>query len=167
MIASSKLEYETFGGAYRDTNSDTVNTSSQTWIGRAYLASKRPHATGPREPVQMTKVFSKYQAAKAFCEGVETAKIRTAAVEATRIINSGIFSDFLEPHVSVDAYGEFSISLRCSAGYLDIGVCGNGELSYHIRNDLDISKTAYGDVQWDGATLPDELIEAAIQLAAQ
>gem|GEM_PF-2497928 len=40
-------------------------------------------------------------------------------------------------------------------------------MSYHIRNDLDISKTAYGDVQWDGATLPDELIEAAIQLAAQ
>jgi hypothetical protein len=90
-----------------------------------------------------------------------------AAVEATRILNSGIFPDFLEPHVSVDAYGEFSISLRRPGGYLDIGVCGDGELSYHVRNDFDTSKTVYGDVTWDGATLPDELVEAAIQLAAQ
>ncbi len=168
MIASSKLDYEDFGGSHQDVNFDAENfASSLTWNSREYHADQMHHAARASMTVQMAQIFSKFQAAKAFSEGVDAYKIKMAAVEATRILNSGIFPDFLEPHVSVDAYGEFSISLRLPGGYLDIGVCGNGELSYHVRNDLDTSKTAYGDVPWDGVTLPDELIEAAIQLAAQ
>jgi len=168
MIASSELEYEIYPRPYQNINSDAENcSSSRTWIGRADQTGKRHHFPASSMTVQMTQIFSKFQAAKAFCDGVGADKIRKAAVEATRILNSGIFPDFLEPHVSVDAYGEFSISLRRPSGYLDIGVCGDGELSYHVRNDFDSSKTAYGDVPWDGATLPDELIKAAIQLAAQ
>lgn len=167
MIASSRLDYEDFGGSHQDVNRDAVNfSSSLTWTGQVYQADQKHHVQEEGMTVRMAQIFTKFQAAKAFCEGVDIDEIRRAAVEAARILNSGIFPDFLEPHVSVDAYGEFSISLSCPGGYLDIGVRGDGELSYHVRNDLDTSKTAYGDVAWDGATLPNELLEAAIQLTA-
>lgn len=168
MYASSKLEYEGYLSSHQDVGLGAGGMdTSQTWKGRET-------DTGPNNPsqdssvtVQAPDIFSKFQAAKSFCVDVEPDRLRFAAVEAARILSSGIFSDFLRPNVSVDTYGEFSISLRRPGGYLDIGVCGDGELSFHVRNDFDASKTVYGDVEWDGATLPDELIEAAIQLSAQ
>ena len=168
MIASSKLDYEDFSGTHQDVNFDAADSSSSlTWAGREFLSEQRHHTPVSGIPVEMAQIFSKFQSAKEFCEGVDIDRIRLAAVEAARILNSGIFPDFLEPQVSVDAYGEFSISLKRPGGYLDIGVRGDGELSYHVRNDLDASKTTYGDIPWYGSNLPDELIDAAIQFAAQ
>lgn len=168
MITSSKLDYEDFSESHLDANLEAENfSSSLTWTGQKCHPDQSDHAQVVGMTVQMAQIFSKFQAAKAFCEGIDIDRIRMAAIETTRILNSGIFPDFLEPHVSVDVYGEFSISLRRLGGYLDIGVCGDGELSFHVRNDFDTSKTVYGDVAWDGATLPEELVEAAIQLAAQ
>lgn len=168
MYASSKLDYESYFALRRDAGvgAGRIDTS-QTWKGREVDPSQSHPCRVSNITVQAPDIFAKFQAAKAFCIDVDSEKLRFAAVEAARILSSGIFSDFLKPNVSVDTYGEFSISLRRPGGYLDIGVCGDGELSFHVRNDFDASKTVYGDVEWDGATLPDELIEAAIQLSAQ
>ena len=180
MIASSRLDYADFGeirlrlDAYKE--EVEISTSDESHWLAANPVSERPKAEwrsriGQSRKAQATgviiktmQIFTEFKAAKSFCEGVDADRIVTAATEATRILNSGIFPDFIEPNVSVDDCGEFSISLRCPGGYLDIGVCGDGELSYHVRNDLDASKTAYGDVKWNGMNLPDELVEAAIHL---
>lgn len=168
MYASSKLEYEDYFASRQDVGlgADSMS-SSQTWKAREVDQSRNNPPQASNFTVQAPDIFSKFQAAKNFCVDADSDKLRLAAAEAARILSSGIFSDWLRPDVSVDTYGEFSISLRRPGGYLDIGVCGDGELSFHVRNDFDASKTVYGDVEWDGATLPDELIEAAIQLSEQ
>jgi hypothetical protein len=113
---------------------------------------------------EVDDLFQKYQYAKLLCEGVESARLRAAFIEAANFLNSGIFSDYFRPSIGVDEYGEFSFSMRSSRGYLDVGVCGTGEISYHIRNDAEPEKTKFGDVAWDSISPPVELTESAIDL---
>lgn len=167
MKDSSILAYDLREPYGFESNNDMANRSSRVWIGRKQTPVEDYTCNAVGITLDLANIFSKFQAAKAFSEGADTERVRAAAVQAVRILNSGIFPDFLQPSISVDAYGEFSISLRSSGGYLDIGVCGDNEISYHVRNDTDASKSVYGDVEWDGVALPDDLIEAAIQLVAQ
>jgi hypothetical protein len=113
---------------------------------------------------EVDDLFQKYQFAKILCESAEIDRLRAAFIEATSFLNCGIFSDFQRPHVGVDEYGEFSFSIRSSRGYLDVGVCGTGEISYHIRNDLEPEKTKFGDTVWDRVSPPSDLTESAIEL---
>jgi hypothetical protein len=113
---------------------------------------------------EVNDLFQKYQYAKLLCEGVEAARLRSAFAEAASFLNSGIFSDYYKPHIGVDEYGEFSFTIRSNRGYLDVGVSGRGEISYHVRNDADPTKTRFGDAAWDRVSPPADLTESAIEL---
>ena len=92
------------------------------------------------------------------------ASLECAIINAAMILNSGILADFVTPRISVDQYGEFSFSVKNSRGYLDIGVDGKGSISYHVRNDIDPSKSVYGDERLDGYELPTPLVDGVAQL---
>jgi len=68
-----------------------------------------------------------------------------------------LFSTEINPDVCIDAYGEFTFSHKSLAGYVDIGVRGSRDLSYHVRNDIDPDKTAFADCEWDLVSLPTSL----------
>ncbi len=87
-----------------------------------------------------------------------------ASEEAARLARSGLFAAELKPSVSVDEYGEFTFSHQSKAGYVDIGVRGAGELSYHVRNDIEPSETAYDDLPWKEHHPPEKLYEAVVAL---
>ena len=80
--------------------------------------------------------------------------------EANLLIYSGVFSEDFSPDIHVDEYGEISFTKRFSCGYIDIGVSGNGELSFHVRNDLDPSLTQYADHFFGDASIPLELLKS-------
>lgn len=81
--------------------------------------------------------------------------------EAVGIINSHIFDDKLYPVISIDHFGEITFSYKSPVGYIDIGVRGEKELSYHIRNDVNPRETRYGDCKWDDDySIPIEVLSA-------
>ena len=77
--------------------------------------------------------------------------------EAIMLTCSQLFSTEINPDVCVDSYGEFTFSHASRAGYVDIGVRGEGELSYHVRNDINPDKTAFDDCKWNLFSLPKPL----------
>ena len=84
--------------------------------------------------------------------------------EAQILADSQLFGEKLCPNVSVDPYGEFTFSHKSKAGYVDIGVRGVGELSYHVRNDIEPQQNRFDDYSWIGYDVPRELIAALMTL---
>lgn len=113
---------------------------------------------------KVDELFSLYQSAKLFGVDVEPDQLKSALLEAVRLKSSGLFPDFIKPQIAVDECGEFMFTYKNSTGYIDIGVCGEGEISFHARNDSDPEKTTYGDQEWNGLSVPDELIEGATSI---
>ncbi len=103
------------------------------------------------------KVTQVWKSAQGFLNEVDDEQAKQAFQEAIALTRSQLFSEEINPDVCVDDYGEFTFSHESSAGYVDIGVRGERELSYHIRNDIDPNKTAFDDCEWDLLSLPKDL----------
>jgi len=99
-------------------------------------------------------------------ENLDESKLKFALVEANRLVASGLFEAQIIPDVSTDPYGEITFSHKSSAGYIDIGVRGVGELSYHVRNDLQPQESVYDDYDWieSNQIVPVKLFNAVTQL---
>ena len=95
---------------------------------------------------------------------LERSQLLRAFEEAVRLAESGLFEAEFKPSICVDEYGEFSFSHESKAGYVDIGVRGVGELSYHVRNDIEPGKTAYDDLLWTECHAPQRLYDAIAAL---
>ena len=91
---------------------------------------------------------------------LDECQLEMALGEAKLLATSRLFGAELYPNVSVDPYGEFTFSHRSCAGYVDIGVRGEGELSYHVRNDVDPEETRFDDHVWADYRVPHELFTA-------
>ncbi len=87
-------------------------------------------------------------------------QLEHAIREALILAKSGLFDSEIYPDIRVDPYGEITFSHKSSAGYVDIGVRGERELSYHIRNDLEPTNSKYDDHRWDYNFLPQPLCDA-------
>lgn len=87
-------------------------------------------------------------------------RLEQAFYEALVLVNSGLFDSEVYPVVDVDPYGEITFSHKASAGYVDIGVRGERELSYHVRNDVEPSQTKFDDHEWNYNFLPQPLFDA-------
>jgi len=83
-----------------------------------------------------------------------------AFLEAKRLAESRLFGYELYPEVCVDPYGEFTFSHRSEVGYVDIGVRGEDELSYHVRNDIEPTETKFDDYGWSDRDIPQNLFTA-------
>lgn len=94
--------------------------------------------------------------AKSFTDQKDMSILATAAEEAELLIMSGLFSERAYPKIRVDENGEFCFIISKEAAYVDIGVCGEGELSYHVRNDAEHHST-FGDVEIAPDSIPDDL----------
>ena len=94
----------------------------------------------------------------------ELNQLHCAYIEAIYLAKCGLFEVEFTPEICIDEYGEFTFSHQSEAGYVDIGVRGVGELSYHVRNDIDPSKTAYDDLNWHDYRVPPRLYEAIVAL---
>jgi len=104
------------------------------------------------------EVVRVWKSAQGTLHAVENGQAEQAFHEAIVLTTySRLFSTEINPDVCVDAYGEFTFSHTSPAGYVDIGVRGAGEISYHVRNDIDPDKTAFADCEWDLGSLPPSL----------
>jgi hypothetical protein len=144
-------------------------SSSRAWSSEATTSVhnvKSKCESSRRNPTvfAVRQLFELYQAGRLFCEDVPEAQLKAAFFEASRILNSGIFPEYIKPQIGIDDCGEFSFSIKNLYGYLDIGVSGEGQISYHVRNDADPSKTTFNDCEWDGLNMPEQLIACAVQI---
>ena len=134
---------------------DFDEDTSGTWVAKKYTqaegiltdSSESNSRMGNPNIYSVNSLFELFQASRLLCEDVPESRLKTAFMDATKVLNSGIFSEYVRPHIGVDEFGEFSFSLKNEHGYLDIGVSGDGAVSYHARNDSDPSQTAYGDCE--------------------
>jgi hypothetical protein len=167
MTNSSALEFKDFltDREYSQNQEIEIETSN-TWKKRELPPQDNKSNILESKIVSTDDIFTKYQLVKTLCCDTEAGQTRLqqAVSEGINILNSGIFPEFVKPSTAIDEYGEFSISIKRPNGYLDIGVCGDNTISYHVRNDEDISKTKFGDTSWDGRSLPNELIYSIIHL---
>ncbi len=95
---------------------------------------------------------------------IDTERLARAQNEANVLVRS-VFSENLWPDVCIDPHGEISFTHRSEAGYMDIGVRGDGELSYHVRNDLRPECSTCDDHDWSDFAIPIELMESMQELA--
>lgn len=98
-------------------------------------------------------------------EEIDTERLARAQNEANVLVQSSVFSENLSPDVCIDRHGEISFTHRSEAGYLDIGVRGDGELSYHVRNDHRPEHSVCDDHYWPDFAIPIELLESVQELA--
>lgn len=82
--------------------------------------------------------------------------VARAAGEALSLIESGLFNETAFPKIRVDEYGEFCFIISRESAYVDIGVSGNGELSYHVKNN-ETGRSTYDDVKEYDGDIPSEL----------
>ena len=108
----------------------------------------------------LEKVHQAYLSAKRTFTDLDQDRLDRAFEEAKHLAGSRIFGAGIVPDIGVDQYGEFTFSHESSAGYIDIGVRGDGELSYHVRNDRNPKDSKYDDYKWKDYHIPPELIEA-------
>ena len=94
-----------------------------------------------------------------FCD-LDKTQLARAFLEASFLADIRIFGEELLPSVCVDPYCEFTFSHKSKAGYVDIGVRGVGELSYHVRNDIDPTQTQFDDHKWEDYKIPQKLFTA-------
>jgi len=105
-------------------------------------------------------VYQAFQIASHAFPDLDKNRLSLAFVEANLLARSRLFDGALYPEVCVDPYGEFTFSHRSEAGYVDIGVRGEGELSYHVRNDVDPAETKFDDYDWSDRDIPQDLFTA-------
>ncbi len=110
------------------------------------------------------KVREAFQYASHTYTGLDKTQLQHAYAEALRLADSGIFEAEITPDICIDVYGEFIFSHKSEAGYIDIGVRGEYQLSYHVRNDIEPEKTAYADLDWTSGGIPEELYAALAAL---
>ena len=106
------------------------------------------------------EIYQAFTFARHTFSDIDETQLELAFREAKVLAASALFGDELSPNVSVDPYGEFTFSHRSAAGYVDIGVRGEGELSYHVRNDIDPAETKFDDYDWDEYNVPTHLFAA-------
>lgn len=132
------------------------------------ISSQRTHRNetcfefqaNPRQSEMLQELVKEYNfACKEFIE-IDISKLNKAFVEAVHLVMSGLFGTRIFPNISVDPYAEFTFSHKSTSGYIDIGVRGAGELSYHVRNDVDPQKTKYDDWNWENYIMPQSLFIA-------
>ena len=112
----------------------------------------------------LDEVEQAYLFAQRTYDKLDDDQFKIAFVEAQILADSQLFGEELCPNVSVDPYGEFTFSHKSKAGYVDIGVRGEGELSYHVRNDIEPDQTQFDDYSWIGYDIPHELLAALTSL---
>ncbi|MCY3985134.1 MAG: hypothetical protein OXE85_14610 [Roseovarius sp.] len=105
----------------------------------------------------LNKVVHEWNLVKDTLHDVDDGQAKQAFLEAIMLACSQLFSTEINPNVCVDSYGEFTFSHTSRAGYVDIGVRGERELSYHVRNDINPDKTAFDDCKWNLFSLPKPL----------
>lgn len=113
------------------------------------------------------EVYQAFAFARHTFADLDEAQLELAFFEAKILASSALFGEELLPNVSVDPYGEFTFSHRSAVGYVDIGVRGEGELSYHVRNDVDPSETKFDDHDWADYNVPQHLFVALRALRQQ
>ena len=111
------------------------------------------------------KLYTAFIYWKSSFNPMEIEKLTAAYNEASSLVLSGLFGTEMVPNIGIDSCGEIIISHRSATGYVDIGCRGEKELSFHVRNDVDPTKTAYGDIEFDGSTLPEALVESIREIA--
>ncbi|WP_170403065.1 hypothetical protein [Ruegeria arenilitoris] len=130
--------------------------------GRVFVSQTDREEQSSRTSIAyVDELFALFQSAKLFGADLDLDQLKAALGEAVKLKSSGLFPEYVKPQIAVDECGEFMFTYKNAAGYVDIGVCGEGEISYHARNDNEPEKTAYGDVEWDGVSVPTELIASA------
>lgn len=99
-------------------------------------------------------------------DDLDPVKLNAAVYEANQLVACGLFEAEIVPDVSIDRYGEITFSHKSSAGYIDIGVRGVGELSYNVRNDIEPQASRYDDHDWhmNNQIVPVELYNAIVHL---
>ena len=112
----------------------------------------------------LAEVQEAYRFARQCCTDLDADRLARALEEAQRLAASGLFDADLMPEIGADQYGEFTFSHESRAGYVDIGVRGVGELSYHVRCDREPAATRYDDCKRDDGRIPRELAEAVAAL---
>lgn len=105
-------------------------------------------------------VYQAFQFAYHAFPNLDKKQLFQALNEANILARSRLFGDALYPEVCVDPYGEFTFSHSSEAGYVDVGVRGDGELSYHVRNDVDPAETKFDDYDWSDRDIPQDLFTA-------
>ena len=108
----------------------------------------------------MDEIWNAYTFAKYTFVELDAEQLELARNEAMVLAASQLFEAKVVPQVCVDPYGEFTFSHKSAAGYIDIGVRGERELSYHVRNDISPDDTRYDDYVWDDLHVPQELFQA-------
>lgn len=109
-----------------------------------------------------------YLHAKSVYQYLDKTKFEIGYYEAKILIYNRLFSEELYPTISIDLYGEFIFTHKSIKGYVDIGVRGEKELSYHVRNDVNPSETRYDDHEWDdNYIIPKALFNALNSLKQQ
>ena len=109
-----------------------------------------------------------YLHAKSMYQDLNSTKFVIGYHEAKILIYNRLFSEELYPTISIDPYGEFIFTHKSNKGYVDIGVRGENELSYHVRNDVNPSETRYDDYEWDdNYIIPKALYNALNSLKQQ
>ena len=112
-------------------------------------------------------IRAEYNFAQRMFKTVDRSQLLRAFNEAIHLAQIELFDDEFYPIVSVDCYGEFTFYHKSKAGYVDIGVSGKKELSYHIRNDLDPRETKFDDHAWEDYQIPQKLLLALTTLKKQ
>ena len=131
----------------RTENSSEEGTNSFVW------------STHPRDRLAK-RVDELCRYARLCYDEIDHEQLRAAQNEANVLIYSGVFSERLAPDVTIDRYGEISFTHQSVTGYVDIGVRGETELSYHVRNDVVPEATDYDDYAWDRFDVPAGLLAA-------
>ena len=108
----------------------------------------------------VAEVYDAYAFAQYVFPELDNQRLGRAYIEARFLASSLLFGDELYPSVSVDEHGEITFSHRSDSGYVDIGVRGEGVLSYHVRNDVDPEKTEFDDYDWSDFDIPMRLYSA-------
>ncbi|MCY4304072.1 MAG: hypothetical protein OXC62_04710 [Aestuariivita sp.] len=106
---------------------------------------------------QILKIKRVWESAQGFLSEINKEQAEQAFQEALALTLSRLFSKEINPEICIDHYGEFTFSHESHAGYVDIGVRGQREISYHIRNDIHPEKTKFDDCEWDLISLPKPL----------
>ena len=135
----------------------------------ASVASRAEPLAGGRCHIRSPEVARRLEAAYAYglrtYDHLDKDRLAAAYREAAVLASCDIFQETLLPDICVDPAGEFTLSCEPKGGYVDIGVTGAQELSYHVRNDLDPQKSANDDLDWRDQRIPERLLHALAALA--
>lgn len=109
-------------------------------------------------------VIDSYILAKKTYPELNQSRLLSAYIEAIFLAGSGLFGDKITPQIGVDSCGEFIFWHRTDASYIDIGVCGEGVLSYHVRNLARPELTVFDEYDWSDFDIPKRLFDALYAL---